>query len=234
MIITATAPAGFEIARAAHKDLRAMRHVIRTVPSAAPPQRHALTPRVARPTGLMALEKLLRPLRAAEMEAEQVRKPRPVDDSCLITTGHIGASVTPVAVGTELGDSHRMLPPFQYPCPVVRQASIMDEAAAAAGAAAAGSIPSANGVLSASADNGSTLATLGTADMTAPWQEKAGSRRWRPNVRHKHRYPESRSNFGRGRRAGGDTDGGRYAGRASQDQDQPFATPCQRARRGPP
>ena len=60
----------------AHRDQWVPRHVIRAGPSTGAPQRHVLTPRVARPTGLVALEKLLRPSRAAEFEAEQVRNIR--------------------------------------------------------------------------------------------------------------------------------------------------------------
>jgi len=75
VVITATKPAGFDRVRAAHKELRAQRHVIQARPAAMAPQRHALTPRVARPSGLTALESLLRPSRAAELAAEQVLRP---------------------------------------------------------------------------------------------------------------------------------------------------------------
>ena len=82
VVITASKPAGFDRVRAAHKELRAQRHVIQAQPAAMAPQRHALTPRVARPTGLMALESLLRPSRAAELAAEQVLR---LHQSCLLT-----------------------------------------------------------------------------------------------------------------------------------------------------
>jgi len=72
VVMTPTKPAGFDRVRAAHKELRAQRHVIQARPAALAPQRHALTPRVARPTGLMALDSLLRPSRAVELAAEQV------------------------------------------------------------------------------------------------------------------------------------------------------------------
>ena len=72
VVITASKPAGFDRVRAAHKELRAQRHVIQARPAAMAPQRHALTPRVARPSGLTALESLLRPSRAAELAAQQV------------------------------------------------------------------------------------------------------------------------------------------------------------------
>ena len=159
VVITASRPAGFERARAAHKELRAMRHVIQARPAAQAPQRHALTPRVARPTGLTALESLLRPSRAAELAAEQVLK------------FSFQSSYLPACA------IHSICKPTkQWWCEALtviacQQASIMDEAAAAARDGTGGDMTGAEAVPSASVENASIMATVGTAPATAaPWQ----------------------------------------------------------------
>ena len=163
-------------------DPRAARHVIRAGPSTSAPQRHALTPRVARPTGLLALEKLLRPSRAAELEAEQVRNTDDARIECYLTetfrfipSSCSSASWWPHGPGLlEAILSASSLRCIGWPSwrtqalklSTRMQAAIMDEAAAAARAAAS-AVPAAN-VMSA-ADDALTVATTTTARIVAPW-----------------------------------------------------------------